>query len=112
MKTVIIPEYIWHSFDALGVRGRHGKSMGSNHRDRCDRTHGMQSTQKFEGLYQYVFEPILERFDYPENERKYAITYYVNGIAAVVKEWLKGGCRESKEDIAGVIFRCIRPQMT
>ena len=74
--------------------------------------HGMQSTQKFEGLYQYIFEPILERFDYPEAERKYAITYYINGIAAVVREWLKGGCGETKEDIAAVIFKCIRPQMT
>lgn len=74
--------------------------------------YAMQSTQKFERLYQYIFEPILDRFDYPEAERKYAIKYYIDGIAAVVREWLKGGCKESKEDIAGVIFRCIRPQMT
>lgn len=74
--------------------------------------HVMQSTQKFEGLYQHIFQPIMERFDYPESERKYAITYYVNGIAAIVMEWLKDGCRESKEDIAEVIFRCIRPHMT
>lgn len=45
---------------------------------------GMQSAGKYEGLYKHVFNPILERFHYPENERRYAINFYISGIVAVI----------------------------
>lgn len=70
---------------------------------------GMQSVQKYEGLYKHVFNPILERFEYPENERRYAINFYISGIVAVINQWLESGCKEETDEIAGVIIRCIRP---
>jgi len=72
---------------------------------------GMRSVQKFEGLYKHIFDPILERFDYPESERSYAIIFYISGIMAVINQWLKDGCTEETEYITGVIIRCIRPYM-
>ena len=69
----------------------------------------MASVDKYEGLYRYVFEPILERFDYPEDERRYAIAFYINGITAIINDWLKDECRESVEKISTIIMHCIRP---
>ncbi|SFC71116.1 TetR-like C-terminal domain-containing protein [Butyrivibrio sp. YAB3001] len=70
---------------------------------------GMQSAGKYEGLYKHVFNPILERFHYPENERRYAINFYISGIVAVIKQWLEAECLEKTDEIAGVITKCIRP---
>lgn len=73
---------------------------------------GMQSVGKYEKMYLHIFEPVLKRFDYPEEHRKYAISFYVNGITAIIKEWLEGGCRESIETVADIIIGCIRPEQT
>ena len=37
------------------------------------------------------------------------MSFYVNGIMAVVNEWLSGGCTETEEEISHVIINCIRP---
>ncbi len=70
---------------------------------------GMESVQKFNSLYQFIIEPILERFDYPGDERRYAVSFFINGMIAVISEWLENGCREPVEKIADVIINCIRP---
>lgn len=71
---------------------------------------GMRSVAKFEGLYKYILDPILERFDYPQKAREYAIAFYVNGIMAVIKKWLDRGCEDTIEQISDVITGCIRPR--
>ena len=61
----------------------------------------------FQKLYENVFNPILERFDYPTADRKYAMMFYLNGITAVVKEWLKDGCKKTIEEVSQIIYECI-----
>ena len=39
-----------------------------------------------------ILDPILERFEIPSARRPYYIAYYVEGIAAIVKEWLRHDC--------------------
>ncbi len=70
---------------------------------------GMRTVARYERLYSSILDPILERFDYPKQERHYAMSFYVNGIMAVVNEWLSGGCTETEEEISHVIINCIRP---
>ncbi|MBO5121564.1 MAG: TetR/AcrR family transcriptional regulator, partial [Oscillospiraceae bacterium] len=45
----------------------------------------------FQRLFQHVFDPILHRFGYPAEERKYVMMFYLSGINALVLEWLKDG---------------------
>ncbi len=59
-------------------------------------------------LFQQVFEPILERFCVPPQDRHYMMIFYLNGIIAVLMEWLENGCREDVEAIAGIIIRIIQ----
>lgn len=61
----------------------------------------------FQILYESVFNPVLERFDYPVTDRKYAMMFYLNGITAVVTEWLKDGCEKTIDEVSRIIYKCI-----
>ena len=58
-------------------------------------------------LFDNIFNPILERFHYPANTRKYVMQFYLNGLTAILIEWLKGGCQKSIEEISSIIHLCI-----
>ena len=61
----------------------------------------------YERMFFHIFNPILERFNIPANEREYTMKFYLTGITAMVMDWLKNDCRESDEDICRIIIRCI-----
>ncbi len=61
----------------------------------------------YERMFKYIFNPILKRFDFPENERKYIMRFYLTGITAIVDEWLKDNCKEQIEKISSIILKCI-----
>lgn len=69
----------------------------------------MQAGVKYGYLKQYVIRPVFEKFRIPEGVWKYYTAYYIEGIVAVIREWLNGGCKESVETIADVIEACVRP---
>lgn len=68
----------------------------------------LQLDRNYKRLFEHVFIPVLKRFDVPENERKYIMAFYINGITALVMEWLKNDCNENMEDIADIIIRNIK----
>ena len=61
----------------------------------------------FQRLYENIFNPILERYNYPIADRQYAMMFYLNGIIAIVKEWLKDGCEKTIEEVSQIIYGCI-----
>ena len=60
-------------------------------------------------LKQHILGPILERFEIPAAHRPYYIVYYIEGIAAIVKEWLRQDCADEVEMIADIIESCVHP---
>ena len=58
-------------------------------------------------MYQYIFNPILDRFNYPEEYRKFIMAFYLNGINSIVAEWLKNDCKESIPEMIEIISVCI-----
>ncbi len=58
-------------------------------------------------LFENIFSPILERFDYLENDKRYVMAYYLNGITAIVNEWLKSGCDKPIDEVSDIIKICI-----
>ncbi len=58
-------------------------------------------------MFEHIFDPILQRFNYPTDYRKYVMMYYLNGIMAIVNEWLKEGCEKPILEIAKIIDICI-----
>lgn len=65
--------------------------------------------QYFDEMLIKLFDPILERFHVEMTERKYILAFHIRGMHAVVLEWLKGGCTESVEYIAGLLIKYILP---
>ena len=61
----------------------------------------------YQRMYDHIFNPILERFRYPHDYRKYVMMYYLNGINAIILEWIKDGCEKPIEDVSGIITICI-----
>ena len=69
----------------------------------------MQTHTRYGELKQHILSPILERFDIPAAHRPYYMAYYVEGIIAIVKEWLRQDCADEVEMIASIIESCVRP---
>lgn len=61
----------------------------------------------FQRLFDNIFNPILDRFHYPQDEQNYVMMFYLNGITAIITEWLKEDCKKSIEEISNVIRYCI-----
>ena len=61
----------------------------------------------YEKMFTYIFNPILARFEFPENIRSYVMKFYLSGITAIVMEWLAGDCADSIDTIIGVITECV-----
>lgn len=68
---------------------------------------GMKTIDNYNHLKKYVLLPILERFNVPENERHYLISFYITGIMAIIKEWLDNGCTDSVSDIETLVIKCV-----
>ena len=51
----------------------------------------------------------LDAFGIPENHRKYWMVFHLEGINAIVKEWLERDCQDSLEEISQIIQSCVRP---
>ena len=71
---------------------------------------GMQTDARYRKLRQYVLEPIMERFEIPDQHRPYYIAYYVEGVFAIVKEWLGRDCADEVETVIEIILACVRPK--
>ena len=61
----------------------------------------------YKQMFEKIFNPILERYNYPIADRQYAMMFYLNGITAIVKEWLKDGCEKTIEEVSQIICGCI-----
>ena len=70
----------------------------------------MGAHTRYGELRQHILGPILERFEIPAAHRPYYMAYYVEGIIAIVKEWLRQDCGDEVEMIAGIIESCVRPR--
>ena len=70
----------------------------------------MQAYARYGELKQRILGPILERFAIPAAHRPYYMAYYVEGIIAMIKEWLRQDCGDEVEIIADIIQSCVRPR--
>jgi AcrR family transcriptional regulator len=61
----------------------------------------------FQRLFDFIFDPILDRFHYPIDERKYVMMFYLNGVTAIIKEWIQNKCEKSIDEISEIIRHCI-----
>ena len=70
-----------------------------------NQTFGFEDVYK--RMFEHIFDPILERFRYPAHNRQYVMLYYLNGIHAIVMEWLRNGCDRPISELSEIISICI-----
>ena len=58
-------------------------------------------------MFEYIFNPILERFHVPEWERSYMMKFYLTGVYAIVMEWLDKNCSDDIKTVVKVITDCV-----
>ena len=63
--------------------------------------------ESYKKMYRHVFTPILERYNVPAGDRQYIMSFYVNGIMAIISDWLKNDCKDSIEHIMTIIQGCV-----
>ena len=68
---------------------------------------GMKVNNKYNHLKYYILNPILDRFNIVEKEKGYLLTFYINGIMAIIKEWIDMDCKDSINDIEDIIIKCV-----
>lgn len=64
--------------------------------------------KKFSSLKKHILDPILDRYNIPEKEKKYLVSFYVQGISAIIEEWVKADCQETIDDINRIIIKCVK----
>lgn len=63
--------------------------------------------ENYNRLFQHVFAPILDRYQVPIENRRYIMAFYIQGIMAIIEEWLKDDCRDTIEHIMSMIQHCV-----
>lgn len=58
-------------------------------------------------MYEHIFSPILDRFGQPENVKFYLVSFYINGLIAIIKHWLMTDCAESVTELLKIIKTCM-----
>lgn len=71
-------------------------------------TKALRLEESYDKMFQFVFEPILERYQVPAGNRRYIMTFYIQGLMAIITQWLKNDCKESIEQIIGVMQECVK----
>ena len=66
----------------------------------------MNFDKVYNKMFEFIFNPVLNRFNFPEDEQKYVMKFYLTGITAIVMEWLKNDCKEEIEEISHIIIQC------
>lgn len=67
----------------------------------------IQVNSIFDQYYADFFYPIMKRFGFAEEEAKYMVTFYLQGMFAVICRWIKGNCAEDIHTMTDLLMRCV-----
>lgn len=59
----------------------------------------------------HILVPIYKRFNIPEKEHKYWISFYNQGLHSIINRWVQNECEETVEELIEIIVHCVRPYL-
>lgn len=65
--------------------------------------------ETYDRMFAHVFQPILKRYDVPEADRTYLMRFYIEGLMAILTEWVGNDCTDSLEHVIAVMQKCVAP---
>ena len=67
----------------------------------------MHMDEVYGRMFVHIFSPILARFGVPETEGSYVMKFYLNGVFAIIMEWLNKNCSDDMKMIIKIIIDCV-----
>ena len=64
--------------------------------------------KSYDRMFRHVFTPILDRYGIPQQDRRYIMAFYIQGLMAIISEWLKNDCADSIGYVVNMIQRCVK----
>ena len=64
--------------------------------------------KSYDGLFRHVFTPILDRYGIPQQDRRYIMAFYIQGLMAIISEWLRNDCSDPIAYVIEMIQRCVK----
>lgn len=77
-------------------------------RTALDKSAALRLEHSYAGMFQFVLLPILDRYGVPEKDRPYLLAFYIQGLMAIISEWLKHDCADPIEYVVDMIQRCVK----
>lgn len=68
----------------------------------------MRSNEKYEALYKNIIDPILNRFNFDNNKRRYLVDFYIKGIEGVINRWVNNDCADDIDFIVSIIMDLVK----
>ena len=94
------PQYVYPYFDFVRENSRLFRLL-------YEKNNTLDVEKMYTHWFDRIFSPILKRFNVPEKEHAYIMTFYMQGVLGVLMTWVKTGCRESNEELLAIFNRCI-----
>lgn len=69
--------------------------------------YSMNFDEVYGNMFDHIFNPILDRFNVPRDERCYIMKFYLSGITAIVMEWLNNNCADDMKVVIKIICDCV-----
>lgn len=66
--------------------------------------------ETYQKMFMQIFYPIMDRLGIPVSERSYVIAFYINGMIAMIMEWLKNDCSDTIEQLTDIIVKYVMPE--
>lgn len=63
----------------------------------------LNAGERYTNLYKYVIDPVMDKYGVPRDKRVYYNTFFLNGMLAVIKEWVRQDCKDSPEEVSDII---------
>ncbi len=64
-----------------------------------EKTKSLKLKEVYSGMISKIINPILERFQLNQTEKKYLPTFCISGLIGIISAWLETDCKESIETI-------------
>lgn len=68
----------------------------------------LMTKDKYHNLNKYILDPILTKFKVKEDEKKYLINFYLDGIFGIIKTWVLNDCNDDVDKVVDIIINCVK----
>ncbi len=70
----------------------------------------LRLSESYAPIMKKVIYPVLERFEINADARQYIMPFYLEGLNAIIKEWIRHDCKMDMAELVKIIMNCVVPK--